>query len=65
MKRKEVKLDVYVKDSAPVFDIGGKNRFLSILKTVTTHRTLLKRSISLWNEQSKIKHVEGNIRHGA
>ena len=32
MKRKEVKLDVYVKDSAPVFDIGGKKSILEYIK---------------------------------
>ena len=29
---KEVKLDVYVKDSAPVFDIGGKKSILEYIK---------------------------------
>ena len=45
--------------------IWKKNPFLSILKIVSLHLTLPKRSIRLWNRQRKTKHSEANIWHGA
>ena len=59
------KLSLELGDKTNKIKIWKKNPFLSILKTVSLHLTLPKRSIRLWNRQRKTKHSEANIWHGA